>query len=496
MVTRKSKVSLISILIYNYEPLFLRSCLESIFNQSIINEYEIVIVDDHSHDGSWDEALKFQSTYPDRITLQRNRRSLGALHNRWLASELAKGEFFICIEKDAKFDAEYFSQVIDMMIEDSSISNTHVYRKGSFNPSITAPSNNDEPLVSILCYNYNYGQYLRESLESCFAQSYKNIEVCFSDNASTDESWAIAVELEKKYSGQMTIVRNRQNFGPDNNYFNCRNAMSGEFYVNYCSDDVLASQFVEYCVNVMNENENVGLAIVNRTIIDEEGNQTEEAPFYNQSCIIPGNEQAAVYMMAGVNPSVSQIMYRDMPVSGIRITGGLASRYYGTRIRDFTFSLVSDIAYIKEPLLLNREHAQNDSTKSEKSLLPVIGMYVLNHQFADLAALKNLTNVTSRLPASIEKLATQAVRYCVRFLLEEDEKTAQKYFYLAVVMDSSIKENDTWLLINDYWDASRKDKKKIVDKLKTEKSIVTRTVSYEPPRGSVPFEVKTGIKIH
>ncbi|MBL4703708.1 MAG: glycosyltransferase family 2 protein [Flavobacteriales bacterium] len=494
---KNSKTPLISLLVYNYEPLYLRSCLESIFSQTIITEYEVVLIDDHTHDGSWEIALDFLSKHPEKISVQRNRASLGALNNRRAASELAKGQYFICLEKDSKFYAEYFNSVIDTMITDPRVENAHVFREDSSvlkQTHSTATSNNDEPLVSILCYNYNYGKYLKESLESCFSQTYKNIEVCFSDNASTDDSWDIALKLEQKYSGKITIIRNRQNFGPDNNYFNCWNARQGKFYVNYCSDDVLAPRFVEYCVNVMKKNDNVGLTIVNRAIIDEDGNRTEEAPFYNKSCIIPGNEQAAVYMMAGINPSVSQIMYRDLSVSGIRITGGLAARYYGTRIRDFTFSLVSDIAFIKEPLLLNREHGQTDSTRAEKSLLPVIGMYVLNHQFADLASHKSLTNVTDRLPNSIEKLSTQATRYCLRFLNLKDETTAQKYFYLAVAMDPSIKEDETWLKVKEYWDATEERKIEIMNELKSQETIDTRTISYAPPEGSIQFDVKTGIK--
>ena len=51
-----------------------------------------------------------------------------------------------------------------------------------------------EPLVTICIPNYNYGRYLRTCLESILKQTYANLEVHFSDNASTDDSYEIAQE--------------------------------------------------------------------------------------------------------------------------------------------------------------------------------------------------------------------------------------------------------------------------------------------------------------
>ena len=204
--------------------------------------------------------------------------------------------------------------------------------------------------------------------------------------------------------------------------------MQGEYFVNFCSDDVLEPEYVERCVYALEAHPNAGFAMVNRAIIDEHGRRTEEPPFYNQSCIIPGEEQAAVYMMAGVNPSVSQIMYRNSIVDGRTATGALVSRYYGTRILDFNISVDFDIAYIKEPLLLHRLHSQSDTNQADTNLLPVIGLYVLNHQFADIATVRNLTKVTNRLPQSIDKLAGLAVRYSVRSLLARDEQGCAEVF--------------------------------------------------------------------
>jgi len=484
---------LVSILVYNYDMQYLDRCLASIFNQSVLKNFEVIIIDDATSDGSWNIAMHFLDRYSNRISVNRNRRVLGHRANLRHAMQMAKGRYCVPLHLDQAFLPEYVIKTVKTMDLDPYVKSSVVYRSVEVDeiasPDISSfaplPSVLTKPLVSILCYNYNYGQYLRQCLESIFAQSYENIELCFSDNASTDESWAIALEFVRKYPDKMILTRNRKNFGPDANFANCRRNKSGKYYINFCSDDVLEPEYVERCVFALEKYPNAGLAMVNRAILDENGNRTEEPPFYNKSCIIPGEEQAAVYMMAGVNPSVSQVMYRCAIVDTRTVTGGLVARYYGTRILDFNISTDFDIAYIKEPLLLHRLHSQSDTSQADSNLLPVIGMYVLNHQFGDIASVRSLTKVTDRLPQSIEKLANLSVRYSVRSLISKDESTALRYFHLAVAMHPKLVDDPAWKLLQDYFEADSALKSNILEQLGSSNNLAARAISYDPPPGSI-----------
>jgi glycosyltransferase involved in cell wall biosynthesis len=480
---------LISILIYDYDGQYLRQCLDSIFHQHILPNFEVILIDDATKDGSWDTALEFLNQYPNRITVNRNRRVLGPEINLRHAAKMAKGRYCAMLTQDRAFLPEYIKNCIQKMIFDPHERSEIVRRSEDLYAPVPLrlPSILGSSLVSILCYNYNYGRYLRQCLESIFAQTYENIELCFSDNASTDESWGIALEFARKYPGKMHITRNRKNFGVDDNFANCRRNMQGKYYINFCSDDVLYPEYVERCVSVLEMHPNAGLALVNRAIIDEHGGRHEEPPFYNQSCIIPGEEQAAVYMMAGINPSVSQIMYRQAIVDSRTATGGLVTRYYGTRFLDFNVSIDFDIAYLKEPLLMHRLHGQSDTNQADTSLLPVIGMYVLNHQFADIASVRNLTKVTDRLPQSVEKLARLAIRYSVRSLLVKDEHTARRYFYLAMAMHPRIADDPTWKQLQEYWTGEPALKANSLEQLRTSDNLTARSISYDPPPRSIPI---------
>jgi glycosyltransferase involved in cell wall biosynthesis len=490
---------LISIFVFNYEGRHLNRCLESIFSQDILTNFEVILIDDASNDGSWNTMLEFLRRYPRRITVQSNRKILGPQTNLHKCLSMAKGMYCSILTNNQAFLPELIKDGVKRMVSDPYAKSGFVYRVDDPNlhlsspfPSLS-PSILDGPLVSILCYNFNYGRYLRQCLESVFAQTYENIELCFSDNASTDESWEIALEFVKKYPNKMYLTRNRMNFGPDANFANCYRNMGGKYFINFCSDDVLEPEYVERCVSVLEANPNVGLVIVNRAIIDEHGRRSDEIPFYNKSCIIPGEEQAAVYMMAGINPSVSQVIYRRNIVNTRTATGGLAARYYGTRILDFNISVDFDISYINDPLLLHRIHSQSDTHQADTSLLPIMGLYILNHQFADIASVRNMKKVTRRLPQSLDKLASLAIRYSVRSLLASDEQTALRYFYLAKAIDPQISDDPTLKQLQKYWTADSPMKAKILKHFSSSDNLVVRSVSYEPPPGSVSlFHEKKG----
>ena len=51
-----------------------------------------------------------------------------------------------------------------------------------------------EPLVSILVVTYNSSEYIIETLNSCYSQEYKNIELIISDDKSSDNTVEICEE--------------------------------------------------------------------------------------------------------------------------------------------------------------------------------------------------------------------------------------------------------------------------------------------------------------
>jgi len=64
------------------------------------------------------------------------------------------------------------------------------------------------PLVSILIACYNREKYIDRCIKSCLDQTYKNLEIVFVDDSSTDKSYQIA----KKFKRVKVYKKKRKNF--------------------------------------------------------------------------------------------------------------------------------------------------------------------------------------------------------------------------------------------------------------------------------------------
>ena len=67
----------------------------------------------------------------------------------------------------------------------------------------------NKPLVSLTIICYQAEKYIKEAIEGALAQTYSPLEIIFSDDASTDNTFAIIEEQLKNYTGPHHIVLNR-----------------------------------------------------------------------------------------------------------------------------------------------------------------------------------------------------------------------------------------------------------------------------------------------
>lgn len=101
---------------------------------------------------------------------------------------------------------------------------------------------------SIIIPNYNKGQYIEKCLNSVINQTYKNIEIIFIDDGSTDNS----LEIVKEYSNIKLLQTNRLQAGGARN-LGIKNAI-GDYVIFLDSDDYLTNDDVlEKLFNVIND---------------------------------------------------------------------------------------------------------------------------------------------------------------------------------------------------------------------------------------------------
>jgi glycosyltransferase involved in cell wall biosynthesis len=94
------------------------------------------------------------------------------------------------------------------------------------------------PLVSVGMPVFNGGEYLEAALRSVLAQDHPNFEVVVVDNASDDETAAIARRFAGEYS-RVRYIRNESNIGFLPNFRRALELSSGEYFTWLAHDDEL-----------------------------------------------------------------------------------------------------------------------------------------------------------------------------------------------------------------------------------------------------------------
>ncbi len=89
----------VCIICYNHEN-YIRKCLQSIVDQSVDFDYEIIVSDDCSTDGSASIIKEFEVKYPEIIKAIYKEKNIGGCLNYKLVHSLAKGKYVAHIDGD------------------------------------------------------------------------------------------------------------------------------------------------------------------------------------------------------------------------------------------------------------------------------------------------------------------------------------------------------------------------------------------------------------
>jgi glycosyltransferase involved in cell wall biosynthesis len=137
------------------------------------------------------------------------------------------------------------------------------------------------PLVSGLMTCRNRERYIAAALDSALGQTYENVEVVVSDNASTDGTPEILREYERLHPERIRVVLGNEDIGPCASRNRALTLARGELIGWLDSDDLWKPTMVEKEVAIMQARPEVGLVHGWFEAIDEAGN------------LIPGGQRTA-----------------------------------------------------------------------------------------------------------------------------------------------------------------------------------------------------------
>jgi glycosyltransferase involved in cell wall biosynthesis len=133
------------------------------------------------------------------------------------------------------------------------------------------PHVQNDPLVSVIITNYNYGNFLAEAIGSALCQHYQPVEVIVVDDGSTDHSHDVI-----RGFGKRILPIYKQNGGQASAMNAGFRHSHGEIVIFLDADDMLLPDVVQNVVEVFQTNRNVAKVMYRMEVIDANGKPTGE----------------------------------------------------------------------------------------------------------------------------------------------------------------------------------------------------------------------------
>jgi|CZKI01.1.fsa_nt_gi glycosyltransferase involved in cell wall biosynthesis len=247
------------------------------------------------------------------------------------------------------------------------------------------------PLVSIVVPNFNHRRFLPERFNSVFTQTYRNVEICFLDDASDDGSVEYVRGLASPF--QISIDVNKQNSGsPFRQWARGLSLTRGEFVWIAEADDSCDPDFLERMVALAKRNPSAGFVYSQSRIINERGQMLEETPRYlceihpsrwRQDYFARGAEEVSNYLiLRNTVPNASACLFRrealleiDLAEMPLRLCGDWLA--YAQILRRH------DIAYLAAPLNSHRQHEKTLRASSDRGEQRIRESYRVQESIAE-----------------------------------------------------------------------------------------------------------------
>jgi glycosyltransferase involved in cell wall biosynthesis len=132
---------------------------------------------------------------------------------------------------------------------------------------MTVQAEKPSPRVTVGMPAYNAERFIGEAIESMLAQTFREVEIVISDNASTDGTAEICAGYVAR-DDRIRYVRNATNLGACRNYSNLVGMARGEYFKWASSNDTCHPDYVRRCVEVLDAHPDVVLVCSRTRLIE------------------------------------------------------------------------------------------------------------------------------------------------------------------------------------------------------------------------------------
>ncbi len=125
-----------------------------------------------------------------------------------------------------------------------------------------------DPKVSIFIPVYNTEKYIAQAIESILDQTFKDLELVIVDDCSSDETPIICAAYSQK-DFRIKFFQNPENLGMMPNWNHGLTLCRGQYWGKLDADDWWEPDFIERCVEALEQHEEVGMVCSGFDEIDE-----------------------------------------------------------------------------------------------------------------------------------------------------------------------------------------------------------------------------------
>ena len=171
-------------------------------------------------------------------------------------------------------------------------------------------------LLTVVMPNYNYGRFIDEAIRSVAAQTYAPIELIVVDDASTDDSVAVATETLSKVTNlfDTKLIALPENVGKLGALNRALAHVRGEYFMIQDSDDLLtpeyASRTIAELVEARKTDPSIGFIYTDCMLVSQTGEILDrgKSTAFDPKMLHPANEFKVLvaHEHAGQKPALAQ----------------------------------------------------------------------------------------------------------------------------------------------------------------------------------------------
>lgn len=229
-----------------------------------------------------------------------------------------------------------------------------------------------QPLVSIGIPVYNGERSIKQALDALRSQTYDNLELVISDNASTDSTGEICREYATK-DRRIKYLRNPVNVGLYENFRRVVNLATGEYFMWAAADDLKPPTAVEHCVQAILRNERAVTA--HGIILVRTANGKESAEYPNEIHLTDTSAAARIRNFTyGLRQNAMFFcLHRRTALLQARLGSHVGQDY----LLCLQMCLLGMIEYTPVPVIIYQERKQSPSTDLMYREVPVTLSHLL-----------------------------------------------------------------------------------------------------------------------